>query len=181
MYSLFHVEFLRASKRFSAQRRTHQGKLDNGIPFIDSIRLGSQKNLPESWKSNPSRNTYFMLPFLLGIFQVVPTIQRTIKTRGGDVILLLTGLAIVVYTNHKPYEPRERDYAFVGSFYAYAIWIGIGALGLWDTLRTKMSPMVASYLVIGVMVAVPVRMAAKNGTTTTEATDIQQEISQKHI
>jgi len=76
---------------------------------------------------------------------------------------LLTGIAIVVYTNHKPFEPRERDYAFVGSFYAYAIWIGLGALGLWDTVRTKLSPMVASYLVVGVaLVAVPLRMAAEN-------------------
>ena len=76
---------------------------------------------------------------------------------------MLTGIAIVVYTNHKPFEPRERDYAFVGSFYAYAVWIGLGALGLWDTLRTKLSPMVASCLVIGVaLVAVPVRMAAEN-------------------
>ena len=110
-----------------------------------------EKNLPDSWKSNPSRNTYFMLPFLLGIFGLYYQYKKNNKDAWAvTLFFLLTGLAIVVYTNHKPYEPRERDYAFVGSFYAYAIWIGIGALGLWDTLRTKMSPMVASYLVIGV-------------------------------
>ena len=147
----------------------HRGELTKGnwitgIPFIDSLRLGSQDNLPDSWKSNPSRNTYFMLPFLLGIFGLYYQYKKNNKDAWAvTLFFLLTGLAIVVYTNHKPYEPRERDYAFVGSFYAYAIWIGIGALGLWDTLRTKMSPMVASYLVIGVtMVAVPVRMAAEN-------------------
>ena len=147
----------------------HRGELTKGnwitgIPFIDSIRLGGQDNLPESWKNNPARNTYFMLPFLLGIFGLYYQYKKNNKDAWAvTLFFLLTGLAIVVYTNHKPYEPRERDYAFVGSFYAYAIWIGIGALGLWDTLRTKMSPMVASYLVVGVtMLAVPVRMAAEN-------------------
>ena len=147
----------------------HRGELSKGnwitgIPFIDSIRLGSQKNLPDSWKNNPSRNTYFMLPFLLGIFGLYYQYKKNNKDAWAvTLFFLLTGLAIVVYTNHKPYEPRERDYAFVGSFYAYAIWIGIGALGLWDTLRTKLSPAIASYLVVGVtLLAVPLRMAAEN-------------------
>ena len=129
------------------------------------MRLGDQANLPDHWKNDPSRNTYFMLPFLLGIFGLYYQYKKKQERRPGSLhcFFLLTGIAIVVYTNHKPFEPRERDYAFVGSFYAYAVWIGLGALGLWDTLRTKLSPMVASYLVIGVaLVAVPVRMAAEN-------------------
>ncbi len=128
------------------------------------MRLGNQDDLPEHWKNDPSRNTYFMLPFLLGIFGLYYQYKKNNKDAWAvTLFFLLTGLAIVVYTNHKPFEPRERDYAFVGSFYAYAIWIGLGALGLWDTLRTKMSPQVASYLVVGVtMLAVPVRMAAEN-------------------
>jgi len=115
-------------------------------------------------KNDPSRNTYFMLPFLLGIFGLWYQYKKNNKDAWAvTLFFLLTGLAIVVYTNHKPFEPRERDYAFVGSFYAFAIWIGIGALGLWDTLRTKMSPQLASYLAITVtMIAVPVRMAAEN-------------------
>ena len=141
-----------------------KGNWITGIPFLDSIRLGDQGNLPEHWKNNPSRNTYFMLPFLLGIFGLYYQYKKNNKDAWAvTLFFLLTGIAIVVYTNHKPFEPRERDYAFVGSFYAYAIWIGLGALGLWDTVRTKLSPMVASYLVIGVaLVAVPLRMAAEN-------------------
>lgn len=141
-----------------------KGNWITGIGFIDSIRLGNQENLPEHMKNDPSRNTYFMLPFLLGIFGLWYQYKKNNKDAWAvTLFFLLTGLAIVVYTNHKPFEPRERDYAFVGSFYAFAIWIGLGALGLWDTLRSKMSPQVASYLVIAVtMLAVPVRMAAEN-------------------
>ena len=141
-----------------------KGNWITGIPFLDSMRLGNQDNLPDHWKNDPSRNTYFMLPFLLGIFGLYYQYKKNNKDAWAvTLFFLLTGIAIVVYTNHKPFEPRERDYAFVGSFYAYAIWIGLGALGLWDTLRTKMSPQAASYLVIGAtMLAVPVRMAAEN-------------------
>lgn len=141
-----------------------KGNWISGIPFVDSLRLGSQDNLPESWKNNPARNTYFMLPFLLGIFGLYYQYKKNNKDAWAvTLFFLLTGLAIVVYTNHKPFEPRERDYAFVGSFYAYAIWIGIGALGLWDTLRTRVNPVIASYAVIGItFLAVPMRMAAEN-------------------
>ena len=141
-----------------------KGNWITGIGFIDSIRLGNQDNLPQAWKDNPSRNSYFMLPFVLGVFGIWYQFKKNNKDAWAvTLFFLLTGIAIVVYTNHKPFEPRERDYAFVGSFYAFAIWIGIGALGLWDLLRKKMSPMVASYLVIGItMLAVPVRMAAEN-------------------
>jgi len=106
-----------------------KGNWITGIPFLDSIRLGDQGNLPEHWKNNPSRNTYFMLPFLLGIFGLYYQYKKNNKDAWAvTLFFLLTGIAIVVYTNHKPFEPRERDYAFVGSFYAYAIWIGLGAL-----------------------------------------------------
>ena len=141
-----------------------KGNWITGVPFLDSMRLGNQDALPEHWKNDPSRNTYFMLPFLLGIFGLYYQYKKNSKDAWAvTLFFLLTGLAIVVYTNHKPFEPRERDYAFVGSFYAYAIWIGLGALGLWDMLRSKLNPQVASYLVVGVcLVAVPVRMAAEN-------------------
>ena len=91
----------------------HRGELTKGnwitgIPFIDSLRLGSQDNLPDSWKSNPSRNTYFMLPFLLGIFGLYYQYKKNNKDAWAvTLFFLLTGLAIVVYTNHKPYEPRN--------------------------------------------------------------------------
>ena len=141
-----------------------KGNWITGIPFFDSFRLIPQKDLPEAKKNDPSRNTYFMLPFLLGIFGLYYQYKKAPKD--GWVItlfFLLTGIAIVIYTNHKPYEPRERDYAFVGSFYAYAIWIGLGALGLYDVLRTKLNPSTAAYGVLAVtLLAVPGRMAAEN-------------------
>jgi len=155
-----------SGRQNDAQHRYEMSKGNwiTGIPFLDAMRIGNQEKLPEHMKNDPSRNTYFMLPFLLGIFGLWYQYKKNNKDAWAvTLFFLLTGLAIVVYTNHKPFEPRERDYAFVGSFYAFAIWIGIGALGLWDTLRTKMSPQVASYLAITVtMIAVPVRMAAEN-------------------
>ena len=155
-----------SGRQNDAQHRYEMSKGNwiTGIGFIDAMRIGNQENLPDHMKNDPSRNTYFMLPFLLGVFGLWYQYKKNNKDAWAvTLFFLLTGLAIVVYTNHKPFEPRERDYAFVGSFYAFAIWIGIGALGLWDTLRSKMNPQVASYLVIAVtMVAVPVRMAAEN-------------------
>jgi hypothetical protein len=155
-----------SGRQNDAQHRYEMSKGNwiTGIGFIDAMRIGNQENLPDHMKNDPSRNTYFMLPFLLGIFGLWYQYKKNNKDAWAvTLFFLLTGLAIVVYTNHKPFEPRERDYAFVGSFYAFAIWIGIGALGLWDTLRSKMNPQVASYLVIAVtMLAVPVRMAAEN-------------------
>jgi len=155
-----------SGRQNDAQHRYEMSKGNwiTGIGFIDAMRIGNQENLPDHMKNDPSRNTYFMLPFLLGVFGLWYQYKKNNKDAWAvTLFFLLTGLAIVVYTNHKPFEPRERDYAFVGSFYAFAIWIGIGALGLWDTLRSKMNPQVASYLVIAItMVAVPVRMAAEN-------------------
>ena len=141
-----------------------KGNWITGIPFLDSMRLGDESDLPEHWENDPSRNTYFMLPFLLGLFGLIYQYVKNPKDAWAiTLFFLLTGIAIVIYTNHKPFEPRERDYAFVGSFYAYAIWIGIGALGLWDMLRKKVNPRIAAYSVIAVaLVAVPGRMAAEN-------------------
>ena len=141
-----------------------KGNWITGINFIDSMRLGNQSDLPDHMKNDPSRNVYFALPFLLGLFGLYYQYKKNNKDAWVvTLFFLLTGIAIVIYTNHKPFEPRERDYAFVGSFYAYAIWIGLGAFGLWDTLRTKLSPAVASYLVVGAtLIAVPLKMAAEN-------------------
>ena len=141
-----------------------KGNWITGINFIDSMRLGNQSDLPDHMKNDPSRNVYFALPFLLGLFGLYYQYKKNSKDAWVvTLFFLLTGIAIVIYTNHKPFEPRERDYAFVGSFYAYAIWIGLGAFGLWDTLRTKLSPAVASYLVVGAtLIAVPLKMAAEN-------------------
>ena len=92
-----------------------KGNWITGISFLDKMRIGDQSNLPDHWKNDPSRNTYFMLPFLLGIFGLYYQYKKNKKDAWAvTLFFLLTGIAIVVYTNHKPFEPRERDYAFVG-------------------------------------------------------------------
>jgi hypothetical protein len=109
----------------------------SGVPFIDEQRLGDQSDLPTSLAANKGRNTFFLLPLILGLIGLVYHLFR--HTRDWTVVMLLfffTGLAIVIYLNQYPLQPRERDYAYVGSFYAFAIWIGLGVFALYDAART---------------------------------------------
>lgn len=108
-----------------------KGNWISGIKVLDEVRLGNQDKLPDTMKNNKARNTYFLLPLILGIIGLVYT--YVIRPKSFWVILLLfffTGIAIILYTNQPPYQPRERDYAYAGSFYAFAIWIGLGVLGI---------------------------------------------------
>lgn len=109
----------------------------SGINAIDAQRLGRQDNLPESMTRNKARNFFYYLPFLLGliglIYQLVKDTQNWLITM---LLFLLTGLAIVIYLNQYPYQPRERDYAYVGSFYAFVIWVGLGVYALYDAFRS---------------------------------------------
>lgn len=115
-----------------------QGNWLSGIDFIDAQRLGPQSNLPYHAENSPARNTYYLLPFILGLIGLFFHFKRDWKDAWAVMLFfLLTGIAIVIYTNHKPFEPRERDYAFVGSFYAFAIWIGLGVQALFETLGPK--------------------------------------------
>src|SRR5690606_11964031 len=110
----------------------------SGIPFIDQWVTGvPQRNLPERMKDNKGRNTYFFLPLIVGIIGLLYHSRQ--DKRGAMVVtmlFLLTGLAIVVYLNQTPQQPRERDYAYAGSFYAFAIWIGLGVYALFDVARS---------------------------------------------
>ncbi|MFK7746793.1 MAG: DUF2723 domain-containing protein, partial [Kordia sp.] len=149
-----------------------QGKLDNhgnwlsGIDFIDELHLGkSQQNLPSEVLNNKARNTYYFLPLLFGIFGFV-----FLLTKGQKqfwilfVFFMFTGLALKLYLNERPYEPRERDYALVGSFYVFAIWIGYGVYALYDTVKdyvANRTAVAASFTVIALL-AVPVLMASQN-------------------
>jgi hypothetical protein len=129
----------------------------SGVNLIDSERLGTQENLPYSFTRNNAYNKFYLLPFLLGLIGFVFLAYRDPKS--FTVIALLfffTGLAIVVYLNQYPMQPRERDYAYVGSFYAFAIWIGIGVYALFDsayTLNKKELIRVIAYpAVLGVLI-----------------------------
>jgi MFS family permease len=135
-----------------------------GIPFIDNARLGDQSTLPDYLKNNKAHNVYFMLPLLLGLIGMYFHYLR--ESKGFVLVLLLfffTGLAIVIYLNQTPYQPRERDYAYAGSFYAFAIWIGLGVAALWQLLSKKLNPVItASALTIISFFAVPYVMAKQN-------------------
>lgn len=118
----------------------HGGRLKgnwlSGIPILDAVHLGTQRNLPPSLADNPARNAYFLLPLLLGILGMFYTQAR--DPRQFNVILLLfifTGIAIVLYLNQTPNQPRERDYAFAGSYYTFAIWIGLGVAAITEFLQ----------------------------------------------
>lgn len=173
-YQIGHMYFRYFMWNFSGRQSDIQGngEISNGnwitgINFIDSMRLGDQKNLPQEFKNNKGHNAYYMLPFLLGIIGIVFMYNRGIQGKKDlwTVFLLffMTGLAIVIYLNQTPLQPRERDYAYAGSFYAYAIWIGIGVLGVYEALKKFLSDRNAAAVASGLtLVLVPMIMAAEN-------------------
>jgi hypothetical protein len=112
-----------------------KGNWISGIPFIDSPRLGPQDELPATFR-NKAHNRLYMLPFILGIAGLIFQYLRKQKDFWVvSLLFVLTGVAIVVYLNQTPYQPRERDYAYAGSFYAFSIWIGLGVIALFQAVR----------------------------------------------
>ncbi|WP_435529539.1 glycosyltransferase family 117 protein [Paramuribaculum intestinale] len=114
----------------------NRGNWISGIPFIDNARLGDQSLLPaDQGSENKGHNVFYMLPLLLGIIGI--GWQAFVSKRGIEqfwvvfFLFFMTGIAIVLYLNQTPGQPRERDYAFAGSFYAFSIWVGMGVVGLW--------------------------------------------------
>ncbi|MCW1147127.1 glycosyltransferase family 117 protein [Flavobacterium lacisediminis] len=156
---------------FVGRQSDVQGKYDNtngnwlsGIDFIDEMFIGTQKNLPSDMQNNKGRNTYFFLPFILAIIGMVFHAKRDVKSFYVLLTLFLfTGLALKIYLNERPFEPRERDYALVGSFYVFAMWIGYGIYAIFDTLKKYIQPKVAIPVVLAVsLLASPVVLAAQN-------------------
>jgi MFS family permease len=140
------------------------GNWYTGIRWIDNYFYGPQDKLPTYMKENKGRNKYFCLPLLLGFLGIFYLVIR--YKRGFAVVSLLffmTGMAIVLYLNQTPLQPRERDYAFVGSFYAFSIWIGIGMLVMVELLKKFFSGKNAAIIsVVASFVAVPLVMAVQN-------------------
>ncbi|MBK5203181.1 MAG: hypothetical protein JJE45_05620, partial [Prolixibacteraceae bacterium] len=134
------------------------------INFIDSARLGNQKTLPKSLKNNKARNTYFFLPLLLGLIGAFFHYKQDQKNFWVVMLLfIMTGLAILVYLNQTPNQPRERDYAYVGSFYAFAIWIGLGVLSIVKELKRHIPEVTSAIIVTFIcLVFVPGVMAREN-------------------
>ncbi len=147
-----------------------QGKYDNhgnwlsGIKFIDEARLGSQENLPSDVTNNKARNTYYMLPLLLGLLGLVFQFKKDKKQFWVLLVFFLfTGLAIQFYTNVRPFEPRERDYSLVGSFYVFTLWIGFGVYALFEEIKRFLNPKFAAPIaVVACLLAVPTLMAKEN-------------------
>lgn len=137
------------------------GNWITGISFIDSMLYGDQTTMPDSLKNNKANNKLFLLPFILGLIGLF----YQFKKRGDDatinlLLFFFTGMAIVLYLNQAGYQPRERDYAYVGSFYAFAVWIGLGVLKVRDWLSKALSQAAAASVATAIcLLAVPVLMA----------------------
>jgi len=138
-----------------------------GIKFLDAFRLGPQDDMPDSIVKNKGYNRFFMLPLLLGIIGIFYQVYSGKKGVQGFwitfLLFFMTGLAIVVYLNQKPFEPRERDYAYAGSFYAFAVWIGLGVAGIIQALKkyAKMPDMPAAIAGSALCILIPVQMASQ--------------------
>ncbi|QCX01240.1 DUF2723 domain-containing protein [Aggregatimonas sangjinii] len=145
-------------------RYNGEGNWLSGIPFIDSMRLGSQENLPTEVLENKGRNTYFFLPFILGLIGLIFQVSKNPKQFWAlFVFFMFTGIAIQFYTNPYIFQPRERDYSLVGSFYVFALWIGLGVYGLYDGFKTMIAPKIlAPAVTIVCLLAVPSVMAYQN-------------------
>jgi hypothetical protein len=170
-YQLGHMYFRYFMWNFVGRQNDSQGMGDplsgnwiSGIRPIDQVIIGSEKYLPPEDAHAKSRNTYFFLPLLLGLFGLVFHFQRDVKNFWVVMLLfVLTGIAIVIYLNQTPLQPRERDYAYAGSFYAFAVWIGLGVLALFDSMNEKLRKgYMAVLLTIVCIVLVPGIMASQN-------------------
>ena len=146
------------------------GNWITGIPFLDNIRLGDQSKLPSELRENKGRNVFYCLPLLLGLIGILwQLFGSNLKTNGegekqfGIVFFLffMTGLAIVFYLNQTPMQPRERDYAYAGSFYAYAIWIGLGVAGIAYYLQKLIKDKTISVAFSCLCILVPIQMAGQ--------------------
>ena len=141
------------------------GNWESGITFLDNFRLGDQSAAPGYLKDNPAKNHYYMLPLLRGLVGLFFQFGR--DKRGCWLTFLMffmTGIAIVVYLNQPPFQVRERDYAYAGSFYSYSIWIGLAVAAVYSWLeeRLKGKEAVAASAVTVLLLGVPVLMAAEN-------------------
>ena len=144
------------------------GNWESGIGFIDKARLGDQSDAPAYLRDNRAKNHYYMLPLLLGIIGIFFQFAR--DKRGSWVTFLMffmTGIAIVIYLNQPPYQVRERDYAYAGSFYAFSIWIGLAVLALYSWISGSLSRSPAARTAVAAAVSaaclgVPVLMAQQN-------------------
>nr|WP_321406342.1 DUF2723 domain-containing protein [uncultured Carboxylicivirga sp.] len=173
-YQVYYMYFRYFMWNFSGRQNDIQGHGEvnkgnwiTGIKFIDQMRLGDESKLSDLYTKNRGRNKYYMLPLILGLVGMFFQFNAGKNGKQGFWIVLLlfflTGLAIVIYLNQTPYQPRERDYAYAGSFYAFAIWIGLGVLAIVDGLKRFVPGSVgAGIATILSLIFVPGIMASEN-------------------
>ena len=146
------------------------GNWITGIPFLDNMRLGDQSKLPSELRENKGHNVFYCLPLLLGLIGLLWQLFRNDERNKGEgekqfgivfFLFFMTGLAIVLYLNQTPMQPRERDYAYAGSFYAYSIWIGLGVAGIAYYLQKLLRSDLASAIISCACLAVPLQMAGQ--------------------
>ncbi len=144
------------------QGEIEHGNWVSGIGFIDNPRLGNQKDLPRSMQS-PSHTEYYFLPLILGLVGLFYQLKYDPKNCWVVFLLFfMTGIAIIMYLNQTPYQPRERDYSYAGAFYAFAIWLGFGVLGIINGLNKMIgNQRVATYIAMVCCLFVPILMAAQ--------------------
>jgi len=142
------------------------GNWESGIGFIDNARLGtpsSEINVPDYLGKNKGKNHYYFLPLILGLIGMLFHFKQNNQDALAVLLFFLfTGVLIIIYLNVVPFQPRERDYAYVGSFYAFAIWIGLGVLGIYDFLSKKMNSTTSAGLAAVIALSIPALMAAEN-------------------
>ncbi len=156
---------------FVGRQNDVQGEWDNyngnwlsGIKFIDEIFIGTQDELSEDMLENKGRNTYFFIPLLLGILGAIFHAKKDIKSFYVTLVLFLfTGLAIIVYLNQAMFQVRERDYAYVGSFLVFGMWIGMGVYALYEALREVLKSRMAQIISLSLCFAgAPLLMGYQN-------------------
>jgi len=142
------------------------GNWESGIKFIDNIRLGDQVNAPATLAGNKGKNHYYFLPLLLGLLGLFFQFDRDKRgTWLNFLMFFMTGIAIVLYLNQPPYQVRERDYAYAGSFYFFSVWIGMAVAALYNWINKAFKSRGGAPLAAGltaVCLLVPVLMAAQN-------------------
>ena len=138
------------------------GNWISGINFIDQLRLGNQSELSEDQKNNKARNTYFFLPLILGIIGLIYCYKYDIKSFWTLLLLFLfTGLALKFYLNERPFEPRERDYSVVGSFYIFCMFIGLGGFyisKIFESLKIRFSQIISFLMMNQQLLVLPLKM-----------------------
>jgi hypothetical protein len=170
-YQVYHMYIRYFMWNFAGRQNDLQGHGEitkgnwlTGIKFFDEWRLGPQDKLPESMAKNKGLHKYYMFPFILGLIGLIYHYRR--EKKDFTVLALFfffTGLAIVLYLNQTPYQPRERDYSYVASFYVFAMWLGLGVLCLYDIILKKInSPAKAILITLLCLGLVPTIMAKEN-------------------